>query len=78
MSTLASPTTYNLTAVAPPGWTVTINTTGMVTVTPEPGLQAARFLFQVVAQSTDQPKTCLAQTTVNIAITPTRPASISA
>jgi uncharacterized membrane protein len=30
--------TYNLTAQAPPGWTVTIDSTGKVTVTPAAGL----------------------------------------
>ena len=64
--------TYNLTAQAPPGWTVTIDSTGMVTATPAPGLQSGTYPIQIVAQSTTNPD-LVAQTTVNVTITPTQP-----
>jgi uncharacterized membrane protein len=63
---------YNLTATAPPGWTVTIDSTGKVTATPAPGLQSGTFPIQIIAQSTTNPD-LVAQTTVNVTITPTLP-----
>ncbi|HKI37475.1 MAG TPA: hypothetical protein VKA46_36810 [Gemmataceae bacterium] len=64
--------TYNLTAQAPPGWTVSLNATGRVAVTPAPGLQGGTFPIQVIAQSqTDL--NLVAQTTVNVTVTPTTP-----
>ena len=64
--------TYNLTANAPPGWTVTIDTNGNVTATPAPGLQSGTYPIQIIAQSTTNPN-LVAQTTVNVTITPTQP-----
>jgi uncharacterized membrane protein len=64
--------TYNLTAQVPPGWTATIDSTGKVTATPGPGLQGGTYPIQVVAQSTINPD-LVAQTTVNVTVTPTTP-----
>jgi len=64
--------TYNLTAQAPAGWTVTIGSTGMVTATPAPGLQGGTYPIQVIVQSTTNPD-LVAQTTVNVTIAPTSP-----
>ncbi len=64
--------TYNFTAQAPPGWTVTIDASGNVTSTPAPGLQGGTYPIQIVAQSTTDPD-LVAQTTVNVSITPTVP-----
>ena len=64
--------TYNLTANAPPGWTVTIDSSGNVTATPAPGLQGGTYPIQIIAQSqTDS--NLEAQTTVEVTITPTQP-----
>ncbi len=64
--------TYNLTADAPPGWTVSIDSRGNVTATPSPGLQGGTYPIQIIAQS--QPDSSLeAQTTVDVMITPTQP-----
>ncbi len=64
--------TYNLTASAPPGWTVTIDGSGNVTATPAPGLQSGTYPIQIIAQSqTDS--NLEAQTTVEVTITPTQP-----
>ena len=43
--------TYNLTANAPTGWTVSIDSSGNVTVTPAPGLQSGTYPIQIIAQS---------------------------
>ena len=64
--------TYNLTATAPPGWTVAIDSTGRVTVTPAAGLQAGTFPVQVVAQSATSPD-LTAQTTVDVTVAATVP-----
>ena len=64
--------TYNLTANAPPGWTVTIDANGNVTATPAPGLQGGTYPIQVVVQSSSDPN-LVAQTTVEVTITPTQP-----
>ena len=64
--------TYTLTANAPPGWTVTIDSSGNVTATPAPGLQSGTYPIQIIAQSqTDS--NLVAQTTVDVTITPTQP-----
>ncbi|MGO9923686.1 MAG: choice-of-anchor Q domain-containing protein, partial [Isosphaeraceae bacterium] len=64
--------TYNLTANAPPGWTVTIDSSGNVTATPAPGLQGGTYPIQIIAQSQTDPD-LEAQTTVEVTITPTQP-----
>ena len=67
--------TYTLTAQAPPGWTVTVDANGNVTVTPVPGLQGGTFPIQLVAQSTTNPD-LVAQSTVNVTVTPTQPGTM--
>jgi uncharacterized membrane protein len=62
--------TYNLTAQAPPGWTVTFDNSGKIMATPAPGLQGGTFPIQIVAQSTANPD-LVAQTTLNVTIRPT-------
>jgi hypothetical protein len=64
--------TYMLTAAAPEGWTVAMNETGRVTVTPAPGLQSGRFLIYLTAQSQTMPE-LVAQGTVNIMLGETPP-----
>ena len=64
--------TYTLTANAPTGWTVTIDSKGNVTAAPAPGLQGGTYPIQIIAQSqTDS--TLEAQTTVEVTITATKP-----
>ena len=43
--------TYTLTANAPPGWIVTIDSSGNVTATPAAGLQSGTYPIQIIAQS---------------------------
>jgi hypothetical protein len=62
--------TYGFVALAPPGWTVTIDNSGNVTVIPAPGLQGGTYPVQVVAQSETDPN-LVAQTIVNVTVTPT-------
>lgn len=62
--------TYELTVQAPTGWTVTIDDTGLVTATPAPGLQDGTHPIQILARSQTNPD-LVAQTTVNVSITPT-------
>ncbi|HKI19098.1 MAG TPA: hypothetical protein VKA15_14520, partial [Isosphaeraceae bacterium] len=64
--------TYNLTANAPLGWRVTIDSNGNVTATPAPGLQGGTYPIQIIAQSQTDPN-LEAQTTVDVTITPTQP-----
>ena len=64
--------TYNLTANAPAGWTVSIDSKGNVTATPAPGLQSGTYPIQIIAQSQTDPN-LIAQTTVDVTITPTQP-----
>ncbi len=64
--------TYTLTANAPVGWTVTIDASGKVTATPAPGLQSGSYPIQVIARSTKSPD-LVAQSVVNVTITPTQP-----
>jgi len=64
--------TYTITAQAPGGWTVAIDSSGNVTATPAPGLQGGTYPIQIIAQSqTDS--NLVAQTTVDVTITPTKP-----
>jgi len=64
--------TYTLTANAPSGWTVSIDGSGNVTVTPAPGLQSGTYPIQIIAASqTDS--NLIAQTTVEVTIKPTQP-----
>jgi uncharacterized membrane protein len=64
--------TYTLTAQGPTGWTVTLDGKGNVTATPPAGLQGGTYPVRVIAQSTADPD-LVAQTTVNVTITPTSP-----
>ncbi len=64
--------TYNLTANAPPGWTVSIDSSGTVTATPAPGLQSGTYPIQIIAES-QADSNLVAQTTVDVTITPTQP-----
>ncbi len=64
--------TYNLTANAPPGWAVTIDSKGNITATPAPGLQGGTYPIQIIAQSQTDAN-LEAQTTVEVTITPTQP-----
>ena len=63
---------YTMTAAAPAGWTLAIDATGKVTVTPAPGTQSGKFPIDVTVQSTSNPD-LVAQTIVNVAITATQP-----
>ena len=64
--------TYNLTANAPAGWTVSIDGKGNVTATPAPGLQSGTYPIQIIAQSqTDS--NLVAQTTIDVTIKATQP-----
>ena len=64
--------TYSYTVNAPSGWTVTIGSSGNVTAMPAPGTQSGTYPIQVIAQSqTDS--NLVAQTTVEVTITPTEP-----
>jgi hypothetical protein len=64
--------TYNLTTQAPPGWTVSIDSSGKATVTPAAGLQGGTFPIQIIAQSQADPS-LEGQTTVLVTVTPTTP-----
>jgi uncharacterized membrane protein len=63
---------YNITATAPPGWTVAVGSNGLVAVTPAPGVQGGVYPIQVVAKSTTNAN-LTAQTTIDVTITPTAP-----
>ncbi len=65
--------TYTLTANAPSNWTVSIDSSGNVMVTPAPGLQAGTYPVQIIAQSQTDPD-LEAQSTVEVTVTPTQPA----
>ncbi len=65
---------YTLSAQAPLGWTVAIDQTGTVSVTPAPGLQAGTFPVLIIAQSQANPA-LEAQVEVQVHLTPTSPAS---
>ncbi len=64
--------TYTITANAPKGWAVTVDTTGGVVATPAPGVQGGTFPIQIIAKSRANPD-LVAQTTVNVTINPTQP-----
>jgi uncharacterized membrane protein len=64
--------TYNLTVSAPDGWKVSIGSSGQVSVSPLLGLQGGTYPIHILAQSTTDPD-LVAQTTVNVTITPTKP-----
>ncbi len=64
--------TYTLTANAPSGWTVTIDSKGNVTAAPAPGLQGGTYPIQIIAQSQSDPN-LVAQATVEVTIKPTTP-----
>jgi uncharacterized membrane protein len=64
--------TYNVSAQAPAGWNVAVDNDGSVTATPAAGLQAGTYPIQVIAQSTTNPS-LVAQTTVDVTVTPTTP-----
>ncbi|HEV3310798.1 MAG TPA: hypothetical protein VG815_09790, partial [Chloroflexota bacterium] len=65
--------TYNLTANAPAGWTVSIDSSGNVTATPAPGLQSGTYPIQIIAESQTDAN-LVAQTIVDVTITATQPA----
>jgi uncharacterized membrane protein len=64
--------TYTLTAQAPAGWTVHVDTSGKVMVTPAPGLQGGTYPIQILAHSTVDTD-LVAQCVVDVTITPTQP-----
>lgn len=64
--------TYNLTANAPPGWTVRLDSLGNVTATPAPGLQGGTYPIRIIAQSETNPN-LIAQTTASVTVNPTQP-----
>ena len=63
---------YTLTANAPAGWTVKIDGSGTVTLTPAPGEQSGTYPIELIGQSTTN-SNLIAQTLVNVTITPTQP-----
>jgi hypothetical protein len=63
---------YSISVQAPTGWTVAVDTTGKVTVTPAPGLQSGSFPILVVARSTVNPS-LVTQCEVNVTVTATQP-----
>ena len=64
--------TDNLTANAPPGWTIAFDSSGAVTATPAPCLQGGTYPIQIIAQSQTDAN-LEAQTTVEVTIMPTQP-----
>ena len=64
--------TYEVSAQAPPGWTVAVDANGLVTLTPAPGVQGGSYPIQLVARSMTRPD-LVAQAVVNVTITPTLP-----
>ncbi len=63
---------YNLTASAPQGWTVAVDASGNVTVTPAPGVQAGTYPIQLTATSSTDPN-LVANALVSITVTTTAP-----
>src|SRR5262249_31072866 len=61
-----------LTAEAPAGWTVTIDTNGQVTATPAPGLQGGTYPIRLIAQSQSN-LDLVAQAVVMVTVNPTTP-----
>ena len=64
--------TYSITAQRPAGWTVSIDNTGQVTVTPAPGVQGGTYPIQLTAQSSTD-SDLVANAIVEVTITPTVP-----
>ena len=64
--------TYTLSAAAPKGWGVAVDGTGKLTIIPGPGVQSGTYPILVVAQSSAN-SGLVAQTIVNVTITPTQP-----
>ena len=63
---------YRLSALAPPGWMVTVDNNGLVSVKPQAGLQSGTFPVQLLAQSATNPK-LVAQTQVEVTVNATSP-----
>jgi uncharacterized repeat protein (TIGR01451 family) len=63
---------YDLLTLPPPGWTATMDNSGLVTVTPAPGVQGGTYAINISAQSTTNPD-LIVQGAVNVTITPTTP-----
>jgi uncharacterized membrane protein len=63
---------YDIQVHGPIGWSVSVDSTGMVTATPAPGAQAGTFPIQVTVQSTAKPD-LVAQCIVNVTVTATQP-----
>ena len=63
---------YTLSAAAPKGWGVAVDGTGKLTIIPGPGAQSGTYPILVVAQSSAD-SGLVAQTIVNVTITPTQP-----
>lgn len=66
------PDDYAVTVRAPTGWTVDLSASGLVTVTPAPGLQSGTVPVVVVVQSAANPD-LIAQCVVNVTINSTLP-----
>jgi uncharacterized membrane protein len=64
------PDTYTVSAEGPAGWNVTVDSAGHVTVTPAAGLQGGTYPILLIAQSVTD-AALIAQTTVNVTVTPT-------
>ncbi len=65
--------TYELAVQAPPGWTVTIDSTGQATILPAPGVQGGTYPVQLIARSLTNPA-LIARANVNVTVNPTQPA----
>ncbi len=68
---------YGITAQGPAGWTVAIDGSGNVTVTPAAGVQGGTYAIQLTAQSSTDPN-LVANALVNVTITSTQPGMILA
>ncbi|MBV9124023.1 MAG: hypothetical protein JO112_11750, partial [Planctomycetes bacterium] len=67
-----SASSATLTAQAPAGWKVTLDSQGNVTATPPPGLQGGTFAIRLIATSTTNPD-LVAQALVQVTVLPTQP-----
>ena len=65
--------TYAVVANAPSGWSVTIDNSGQLTITPAPGVQAGTFPIQLIVQSASD-LALVAQSEVMVTVKPTAPA----
>lgn len=63
---------YEVTAIAPAGWTIGFDATGRVTVKSRPGLQGGTFPIRLVARSLSDPD-LVAAADVMVTVTPTLP-----